>query len=314
MPEAVRCNLCGADDALPLFSLRDYRLQVDDVLWSAVRCRRCGLGYLNPRPTASELARYYPSAYFSRRRAHRARHERQAAYVPGRGGRLLDVGTAGGDFLVVMKERGWRVEGVEPFTHAGGAEGITIHRAPFPGAPGLSDGAFDVITAWAVFEHLPDPGAAFERCAGLLRSGGRLIVQVPNLRSIYARWAMQEDVPRHLYFFTPATLRAYGRRVGLELVRVHHTTDLFGGSGRGVLRLALVRATRRSVDDFFEILRARRRDRFRRWPLLATAWTATAAVERVLLSDWLVRTLRISGQIVVEFEKPGRAHSGPRGA
>ena len=45
-------------------------------------------------------------------------------------------------------------------------------------------------------------------------------VQVPNLRSIWARWALQEDVPRHLYFFTPPTLRAFGEKAGLSWVRV----------------------------------------------------------------------------------------------
>jgi hypothetical protein len=115
---------------------------------------------------------------------------------------------------------------------------------------------------------------------------------------------MQEDVPRHLYFFSTKTLRAYGEKVGLRLSRVVHTTDLFGGSGRGILRLALVRALGKSVDEFFEVWRTPRRERFRRWPLLASAWTGVAAIERILLADWVVRHVRASGQVVAEFEKP----------
>ncbi len=127
----------------------------------------------------------------------------------------------------------------------GNPHGLPIHRAAFPEECDLPPGTYDVITAWAVFEHLRDPGEAFRVCQRLLRPSGRLVLQIPNPRSIYSRWAMQEDVPRHLYFFTPKTLRAYGARVGLRLTRVHHTTHLFGGSGRGILRLALVRATGR---------------------------------------------------------------------
>lgn len=309
MPEPVRCNLCGADDARPLFRRADERLLVDDVEWVAVRCQGCGLAYLNPRPTRDEIGRYYPGGYFDRRATMVPRYERQAGYVPGEPGRLLDVGTARGDFLAVMRDRGWDVVGVEP-AEAGNPHGLEIHRAPFPERCDLPDESFDVITAWAVFEHLHDPASAFDACARMLRPGGTLIVQVPNIRSPHGRWA--EDVPRHLYFFSAATLRQYGQRSGLELERVVHTTDLFGGSGRGLLRLWLVRALRKSDREFFEIYRAPRRERLRRWPLLTVAWTGVGALERVVLADAVVRRLRISGQIVAYFRKPeAAAQSAP---
>jgi SAM-dependent methyltransferase len=309
VPERIRCNLCRSDNAKPIFRLCDYRLRVDDVEWTAVRCRNCGLGYLNPRPTAEEVARYYPSEYFGERAAHGARYQRFARYLPNTGRRLLDIGTARGDFLALMRDRGWTVTGIEPFADAGNPYQLEIHKQHFPDECDLPDESYDVVTAWAVFEHLHDPARAFEECSRLLRPGGLLIVQVPNLRSIHSRWALQEDVPRHLYFFDESTLRAYGARNGLVLDEVVHTTDLFGGSGRGVLRLALVRATGRSIDDFFEIYRTGRWMRFRRWPLLAAAWTAASAVERMVLADRVIRTLRVSGQVVALFSKAGSPRS-----
>lgn len=304
MPEPVRCNLCGADDARPLFRRADERLQVDDVEWVAVGCRECGLGYLNPRPSRDEIGRYYPGGYFHRRATMLPRYERQAAYVPGDGGRLLDVGTARGDFLAVMRDRGWDVVGVEP-AEAGNPHELEIHRGAFPEDCDLPDASFDVITAWAVFEHLHDPAGAFDACARMLRPGGSLIVQVPNIRSPQGRW--NEDVPRHLYFFSEATLRKYGERSGLVLERVTHTTDLFGGSGRGLFRYWLVRALGRNQREFYEIYRTPKRERLRRWPLLTVVWTAVSAVERVVLADVVVRKLRISGQVVAYFRKPDAA-------
>ena len=304
MPETANCNLCGATDAKLLFRLRDYRLRVDDIEWTAVQCRRCGLGYLNPRPTAEEIGRYYPEDYYGRRRTQLERYRRLAGHVPRVGTRLLDVGTARGDFLVVMREQGWDVTGIEPFAHAGNPHDLPIHRFDFPAECDLPTDSYDVITAWAVFEHLRDPDTAFRECVRMLAPGGRLIIQVPNLRSIWSRWAMQEDIPRHLHFYSPRTLRAYAERHGLELERVTHTTDLFGGSGRGALRLALMRALGRSVDEFFEVYRTPARERFRRWPVLSVAWTGVSAVEHVVLADRLVRLARISGQIVISFTKP----------
>jgi SAM-dependent methyltransferase len=305
MPEQVRCNLCGADDTELIYRARDHRLGVDEIEWPLVRCRRCGLGYLNPRPTSAEIGKYYPERYFAGRENLGDRYERQAGYLPQAPGRLLDIGTAGGDFAALMQERGWTVEGIENAEAAENPHGLLVHRMSFPEeADRLSEESYDVITAWAVFEHLRDPRRAFEASARMLRPGGRLIIQVPNLRSVWARHARNEDIPRHLYFFTPTTLGHLGSAAGLKLRHVHHTTDLFGGSGRGALRLLYVRALGGSITLHFKVLRTPRRERWRRWPLMSVGWTAVAALEKVILADRLVRAMEMSGQIVVEFERP----------
>lgn len=303
MPESTSCNLCGSERSRTLWRQPDYRLRVDDVEWTVVRCTSCGLGYLDPRPTRTEVDRYYPTAYFAFRGEHEGRYRRLANHVPGRCGRLLDIGTADGGFLAVMRDQGWEVEGIERFD-AGNPHGLTIHRFDFPDECDLPHETFDVVTAWAVFEHLHDPASAFAEAARLLRPGGHLVLQVPNLRSIQGRWSRQEDIPRHLFFFDPSTLTRYGASAGLQLEHVTHTTDLFGGSGRGVLCLGLVRALGRSTREFFEIYYTPRGARFRRWPLLAPVWTLVAALERVVLADRLVVGLRLSGQIVAQFAKP----------
>lgn len=303
MPEHVTCNLCGTSDARPLYRLRDYRLRVDDHEWQIVRCRRCGLGYLNPRPAPEEVSRYYPSSYFAHRPAATERYERLAAHVPGPPRRLLDVGTAGGEFLRLMRERAWDVEGIERPGAALSPPDMTIHRVHFPEESPLPDASFDVVTAWAVFEHLHDPDGAFRECARMLKPGGSLLIQVPNLRSLQNRVARHEDVPRHLYFFSPPVLRRYGERHGLELERVAHTTNLFGGGSSGALQRLLVRAAGRSDADYFGMLRLPRDERLRTHGPWTLALAATKRVERALLPDALVRALRVSGQIVATYRR-----------
>ena len=67
--ETVACDLCGADDAEPLLTLRDQMFGTTKEAFRLVYCRRCGLCYLNPRPIAETLDRYYPATYdpFARR-------------------------------------------------------------------------------------------------------------------------------------------------------------------------------------------------------------------------------------------------------
>jgi SAM-dependent methyltransferase len=305
VPESVCCNLCGSTKTAHICTLRDYRLQIDDVQWNIVRCNSCGLGYLNPRPTRREIKRYYPGCYFSDRAEARQRYERQATLIDAPVGSLLDIGTASGEFLAVMRDRGWDVAGIEPSANAPNPHGLPIARARFPEESPFSDARFQAITAWAVFEHLHDPGRAFLECGRLLTPGGRLYVQVPNLDGFFGRGVYFEDVPRHLYFFTESSLSGYARKAGLHLARVTHTPGYFGGNGRDLIRLALFKAIGRSRDDFFEMRRTSRRDRFRQWPLLATAWTALAPIERLVLSEFVVRKAGISQVILAEFEKSG---------
>ena len=62
-------------------------------------------------------------------------------------------------------------------------------------APGLADGAFDVVLALGVLHHTPDPRAAFRAVARLVRPGGAVVVtlyhalaRLPHrLRRLFAR-------------------------------------------------------------------------------------------------------------------------------
>jgi SAM-dependent methyltransferase len=310
MPESVACNLCGSSDHATLYVLKDFRFGIDEVPWPVVRCRRCGLGYLNPRPTLGEMTRYYPEAYFGHRGGLRRRYQRQARYLPSSPGRLLDIGTGRGDFLVAIGDLGWDVEGIEPSAAAGNPHGLRIHRLPFPGVGDWRGSEFDVVCAWAVFEHLHDPLAAFRESARLLKPGGHLIVQVPNLRSLRGRLGRSEDVPRHLYFFSPRTLEGYGTTVGLTLETIDHVTDLFSGaSGREVFRYWAARAIGKSTEDFFRIYRTPRSERFRTWPITSALLATTGLVSRIVWPDWLVRAARLSGEIVAIYRKPHDAAS-----
>lgn len=60
--EFVSCNLCGGEDSIKLFVTRDF-LHGSPGVFNVVRCRQCGLSYVNPRPTTTSIVRYYPPDY-----------------------------------------------------------------------------------------------------------------------------------------------------------------------------------------------------------------------------------------------------------
>ena len=51
------CPVCGASAAEPVFAIENMSARV-------VQCRECGLGWLDPPPTSSEIASFYPRAYY----------------------------------------------------------------------------------------------------------------------------------------------------------------------------------------------------------------------------------------------------------
>ena len=143
-------------------------------------------------------------------------------------GRYLDVGCGSGGALGVARALGWRVAGIEMDDAAAAkARRFTdeLHVGDVLTAP-FAPGRFDVVTAFHVLEHVPDPVAAARRMLDWLAPGGLLIVEVPNAGGLGARlfggaWAGLE-LPRHLSHFTPATLEAVIEKAGGAVVWTWH--------------------------------------------------------------------------------------------
>lgn len=265
--ERVPCNLCGGDDGVSVLSQADA-LTGDPQVFSVVQCRGCGLQYVNPRPSAAEIARFYPPEFVSyqfelagpgaslrqrlvaaiTRSAARQRLKVLERAVPlGPGTRVLDVGCGKGVFLYALRQaRGCDVTGVDFDAEAVryGTETLGI-RAIRGGAADLArlEPGFDVVTLWHFLEHEFDPLAALRGVHGLLAEGGRLVVEVPNADSaenaVFGRRSYLYDLPRHLYHFSPDTLGRLLDRAGFEVERFRYTRlaggwvgslqNLFGG-------------------------------------------------------------------------------------
>jgi 2-polyprenyl-3-methyl-5-hydroxy-6-metoxy-1,4-benzoquinol methylase len=58
--EEIRCPLCSSGDEQLMLAIP---ADPDDTLYRLVRCRQCGLGYLNPRPAPVSIGRFYQNEY-----------------------------------------------------------------------------------------------------------------------------------------------------------------------------------------------------------------------------------------------------------
>lgn len=243
--EWTPCPLCAGVQSDEVYTRPDHRHQVDGTRFRVVRCRDCGFAFVNPRPDAASIARWYPPEFYGAgddaAAALDAQHTRLEAMAAWLGhlppGRLLDVGCYKGEFMLWMARRGWTVRGVEFTSTPPNLFGLDIHHGDIAAAPwGLrDDDRFDVITVWAVLEHVLDPRTLLRECARRLRPGGRLFVLVPNFRSIPARFLLHDDIPRHLLMFTPATLRKLLGESGFTTRQLRCEQSIYSGSVRGTL-------------------------------------------------------------------------------
>lgn len=165
-------------------------------------------------------------------------------------GTLLDVGARKGEFIWYMKERGWEVEGVEVDASVPNPAKMLIRYGDFLTMK-YQPGKYDVITFWAVLEHVYSPAKFIEKAVTLLKLGGRLIILVTNFNSIQSRVLCQDDYPRHLTVFTKSALTTLLKRNGMRVHRSSTKQEIFGGALNGGLVYACKRLFGYGRDEAF---------------------------------------------------------------
>ncbi|MBU2548174.1 MAG: class I SAM-dependent methyltransferase [Proteobacteria bacterium] len=215
----VDCPVCRTDDAVPVFDKEGFDF---------VKCRHCGLLYVNPQLRPDLVDQVYEqtntaTAWISlqqgqkelewnARNKYRPALEALAALRPA-GGRLLDVGCSTGQFMTMSLEFGWSPQGVELNLDAARIaredQGLTVHTRKLEDLD-FQKGEFDLITLWGVIEHLSDPNEMLARVRGLLAHNGLLLCFVPNGHSLIIRLSREHNStvsgPFHIWYFTPRTL------------------------------------------------------------------------------------------------------------
>ena len=225
--EECVCLLCGGARLSPCLESSETQTGLRFLI---VKCNRCGLAFTNPRPDVDSMTAFYTADYHAHRvKEYSSRTDTLERWLPPTGlARLLDFGCGSGDFLVRMQARGWNVVGLEASENAVRrcrARGLSVHWGSLP-HPLWSEPCFEAITMRQSLEHTHDPLEVLRAAHRLLRTGGKLLVSVPNFDSCAARWFGANwfglDVPRHLTHFTPRTLQNMLYRAGFEGVQLRH--------------------------------------------------------------------------------------------
>lgn len=225
----TNCPVCDCPQLKTISFIGDHSVSKENFL--LVECDQCTLRITQDVPSVNAIGPYYQSDnYISHSNTNKGlvnqlyRQVRKITLLEKKKliekltglytGKLLDMGSGTGAFAGYMKNAGWQVTGLEPDE---GARKVAYQEfgvvlSDTSSFYELAPAQFDVITLWHVLEHVHDLQLYVQQLKKLLKPQGKLFIAVPNYTSEDARyygayWAAY-DVPRHLYHFSPASMRS----------------------------------------------------------------------------------------------------------
>jgi 2-polyprenyl-3-methyl-5-hydroxy-6-metoxy-1,4-benzoquinol methylase len=224
----VRCPLCGSNRAARLFTKRqtDY--------WG---CGVCTFRFATPdvNPNLTTALEGYEDAYLqylapdvSDAANFDVLSQWMAGFAPLEGRRLLDVGAGSGKLVRFLRGRGVDAYGIEPSRPLFDRflAGDTAFRCATLGELHASDPrTFDIVAAFDVIEHVPDPPEFLRAVTKFLEPGGMFFASTPDVESLTARlfgrrWHFYYSY--HLSYLGPRTIARAAAPPGLRLLDVRH--------------------------------------------------------------------------------------------
>jgi 2-polyprenyl-3-methyl-5-hydroxy-6-metoxy-1,4-benzoquinol methylase len=183
------CPVCGSSNA----SLKHKKTIREDTMFYYI-CNDCDLLYANPRATPESLKNIYASADFFQGGEEGGDHLNYADFIGGEeylrmtardrlkrisqyrsSGKMLEVASAAGFFLIESKLAGYDVSGIEisrPMAEWSSEKWDVPVRAESIEESDLSDQTYDLICSWGVMTIIQDPVSLIRKFHKALKSGG----------------------------------------------------------------------------------------------------------------------------------------------
>lgn len=239
--ENVNCNLCGGKNLIKF--LDNVRYFENDIDFSLIKCKKCRLVFLNPRPTKEDIGKFYKSESYwgldlkNKINKKSPSRERNKIYKPiyelikdTNKKRILDIGAGIGLFLSEYKKRGWDIEGIEysldAVNFAKRNYGINLKPGDFLDIKS-GENKYDYVVINNVLEHLHKPLETLMKANQILYENGKLIIAVPNIDSlgfkIFNKNWYPLQPPIHLYYFSPETIGKMLKKAGFRLEKISHS-------------------------------------------------------------------------------------------
>jgi 2-polyprenyl-3-methyl-5-hydroxy-6-metoxy-1,4-benzoquinol methylase len=224
----VACPLCGSNRVAPLFTKRQT------AYWA---CAACTFRFATPdvNPNLTQTLDGYEDAYLqylapdvSDRVNFEVLYRWMAGFATLEGARLLDVGAGSGKLVRFLRGRGIDARGIEPSRALfdrfleGQAEFTSVTLDELQAS---APQTFDIVTAFDVIEHVPDPTGFLRAVSTCLEPDGIFFASTPDVESLTARlfgrrWHFYHSY--HLSYLGPRTIARAAAPNGLRMLDHRH--------------------------------------------------------------------------------------------
>lgn len=232
----ANCCICDSKESTLLYEI-DYPQYGYPGTFSVRRCSGCGLIFNSPRLTQGAIDALYEKNYYFFNRPDEVEFKRiivlyRRIIKPlaqiGIKKDVLEIGSAKGYLLALLKGLGWSVCGIEISSAAADYAktkfGISVHTGTlkdYVDCPGHQK--FYTILAIDVLEHIPDPENFLKQICELMNKDGILIIQTPNGNSkniVSQKGTWKGFNPYHIFIFNPENLERLLVKTGFSVQRI----------------------------------------------------------------------------------------------
>lgn len=259
---AVDCDLCGSTIHDLVFEKEGFK---------HVRCRNCGMVFVNPRLAAhgemqkSEGTGTMGDDRLSSAQIKRLRRELASLEPFRKHNRMLEIGAGRGWFLEQASQSGWETWALEinesalEHLKSKGVDRILTQPAE---DLRVEEACVDVVRMWDVIEHLQSPRNAVKGIAKALRTGGLLRLSTTNFASL-SRWIngpewVYLNGSDHIFLFEPGTMIRLLAEHGFHQIRVRTRSfnlrrKLYHPERDLPVRYPVLRPLRKLIDETIQL-------------------------------------------------------------
>lgn len=232
----IPCCICAAGDSEPLFET-EYPIFKYPGTFSIRKCSGCGLIFNSPRLCDEDIRALYDENYYFFQRSDAREfqrivdmYQRTVALVEDRitDRRVLEIGSAKGYLLAVMRRLGWNVRGIEVSRDAAkyakkkfGVDSFTGTLEEYVASAQRAE--FPLVLAIDLIEHVLNPNVFVACLRQVLADDGILVIDTPNgdSHNIVARGCEWKGFnPFHIFLFSIDNITTLLQKNGLEVEKV----------------------------------------------------------------------------------------------